>query len=108
MLSLATSQLAQRLVAFARASLRAVAQDSDTYAGRWVALDQCRYEEGNEAPTEGRVVDSDPDLGELCSRLRNGSRHRCVIVRADEGYRKAGDTNEPKLRRTSSPLSPAA
>ena len=40
------------------------------YAGRWVALDGCTYDEGSGRATEGAVVDSDDDLVELCNRIR--------------------------------------
>ena len=106
MLSLATSRLAQRLMAFARASLSRASRTS-SFAGQWVALDRCRYEEGSDAPSEGWVVDSDADLGELCSRLRSSSAHRCVIVHADEGYQRDFRTDEPLLRELSA-VSPAA
>lgn len=108
MKNLVSSRLGQRLLAFARASLRAMAEDASSYAGRWVALDRCHYAEGSESPSSGRVVDSDPDLGELCSRLRNASRHRCVIVRVDDGYVPVVGAGEPTLRKVRTPLPSAA
>jgi hypothetical protein len=53
------------------------------YRGRWVALDQCRYDENGRA-AEGAVVDADDDLVELCSRMRETDRKNCAILFAGE------------------------
>ncbi|GAB4203407.1 MAG: hypothetical protein OHK0013_17540 [Sandaracinaceae bacterium] len=53
------------------------------YRGRWVALDQCRYDEQGRA-AEGAVVDADDDLVELCSRMREADRKNCAILFASE------------------------
>lgn len=53
------------------------------YRGRWVALDECRYDDqGNAA--EGAVVDADEDLVELCSRMRASDRKNCAILFAED------------------------
>ncbi|MBX7195276.1 MAG: hypothetical protein K1X94_24690 [Sandaracinaceae bacterium] len=53
------------------------------YRGRWVALDECRYDDQGRA-AEGSVVDADEDLVELCSRMRASDRKNCAILFADE------------------------
>ncbi len=50
-----------------------------TWQGRWVALDDCAYNEAGEA-TAGLVVDYDDNLAELCARLSADRRKRCSIV----------------------------
>jgi hypothetical protein len=49
------------------------------YRGQWVAMDHCRYDENTMQPIEGDVVDSDSDLGDLCSRMREAGRSSCAI-----------------------------
>lgn len=53
------------------------------YRGRWVALDECRYDDQGKA-AEGAVVDADEDLVELCSRMRTSDRKNCAILFADD------------------------
>lgn len=53
------------------------------YRGRWVALDECRYDDQGKA-AEGAVVDADEDLVELCSRMRASDRKNCAILFADD------------------------
>jgi hypothetical protein len=53
---------------------------SEEYRGRWVALDNIRYEPSSTQPQEADVVDSDEDLGELCSRMREADRTACAIL----------------------------
>ena len=55
-----------------------ICRDS-TWQGRWVALDDCAYNEAGEA-TAGLVVDYDDNLAELCARLSADRRKRCSIV----------------------------
>jgi hypothetical protein len=55
-------------------------QRSDEYRGRWVALDNCRYDARTAQPVEGSVVDADEDLAELCSRIRSEDSRHCAIV----------------------------
>lgn len=50
-----------------------------TWQGRWVALDECAYNDAGQA-TAGLVVDYDDDLAELCARLSAERRKRCSVV----------------------------
>ncbi len=60
---------------------------SDNYRGRWVALDNIQYQTGSSQPHEADVVDSDEDLGDLCSRMREADRTACAILFCeDESY----------------------
>ena len=62
------------------------------FRGRWVALDDCRYDGRTVQPVEGSVVDSDEDLVELCARIRANAMSHCAIVFCgdDEGPRARG------------------
>ncbi len=53
---------------------------SDDYRGRWVALDNCRYDQVTASPIEGDVVDADEDLAELCGRMREADKTHCAIL----------------------------
>ena len=53
---------------------------SDEFRGRWVALDECRYDEETGRATEGAVVDADDDLVELCARIRESEWKHCAIL----------------------------
>jgi hypothetical protein len=53
---------------------------SDEFRGRWVALDECRYDEETGRATEGSVVDVDDDLVELCARVSESKRTNCAIL----------------------------
>jgi hypothetical protein len=55
-------------------------QRSDEFRGRWVALDNCRYDAKTAQPVEGSVVDADEDLAELCTRIRSEESRHCAIV----------------------------
>ncbi len=57
---------------------------SEQYRGRWVALDNVRYEPGTSQPLEGEVVDADDDLGDLCARMRASDRTACAILHCDD------------------------
>ena len=57
---------------------------SDQFAGRWVALDNVRYDPSTAQPLEADVVDVDEDLGELCARMRESARTSCAILFCDE------------------------
>jgi hypothetical protein len=57
---------------------------SADFKGQWVALDNCRYDHSTLQPIEGDVVDSDSDLAELCSRLREAGKSSCAIVFCDD------------------------
>ncbi len=58
---------------------------SAEFRGRWVALDQCRYDQDSLQPIEGEVVDADEDLASLCSRMREVGRCSCAIRFCDGG-----------------------
>jgi hypothetical protein len=53
---------------------------SERFRGRWVALDECRYDEETGRATEGTVIDVDDDLVELCARICASSRTNCAIL----------------------------
>ncbi|MCL2777445.1 MAG: hypothetical protein FWD73_05525 [Polyangiaceae bacterium] len=57
---------------------------SDAYRGRWVALDNCRYDARTAQPVEGTIIDADDDLAELCARIRQGDNRYCAILFCDE------------------------
>lgn len=59
-------------------------RQSDTYRGRWVALDNCRYDARTAEPVEGTIVDADDDLAELCTRIQQSDSRHCAIVFCDE------------------------
>jgi hypothetical protein len=48
-----------------------------------VAIDNCRYDNHTRQPVEGDVVDSDPELSELCARMREAGRSACSILFCD-------------------------
>jgi hypothetical protein len=48
--------------------------------GRWVALDDCCYDEATGKAMEGAVVDADDDLVELCNRIRDSQHRHCAIL----------------------------
>jgi len=52
--------------------------------GRWVALDDCRYDTRTSQVVEGSIVDSDEDLVELCTRMRSADLQHCAIVFCSE------------------------
>jgi hypothetical protein len=58
---------------------------SDEYRGRWVALDNCRYDARTAQPVEGTIVDADEDLAELCTRIRQSENRHCAILFCEEG-----------------------
>jgi hypothetical protein len=61
---------------------------SDEYRGRWVALDNVRYDPATSHPIEGEIVDADDDLADLCARMRGADRTACAILHCDDddGY----------------------
>ncbi len=76
---------------------------SEQYGGRWVALDNVRYDPSTSVPIEADVVDSDEDLAELCGRMREAARSSCAILFCDE------DTiSQPVVRRPSQVPPPRA
>jgi hypothetical protein len=52
---------------------------SEEFRGRWVALDDCKYDPRTAQPTEGTVVDADEDLVALCSRMQASDSKHCAI-----------------------------
>ena len=56
----------------------------EDYRGRWVALDECRYDARTARPMEGTVVDSDEDLIALCARMQESDDKHCAIVFCDD------------------------
>ena len=65
-------------------------RQSDEYRGRWVALDNCRYDGRTAQPVEGTIIDADEDLVELCTRIRQSENKHCAILFCDES-RPEGD-----------------
>ena len=55
-------------------------QQSHEFRGRWVALDDCRYDAKTAQPVEGVVIDDDEDLVELCGRIQEGENKHCAIL----------------------------
>ena len=59
-------------------------RQSHEFKGRWVALDNCRYDAKTAQPLEGTIIDADEDLVELCTRIRQGENKHCAILFCDE------------------------
>ncbi len=59
-------------------------QTRDEYRGRWVALDNCRYDARTAQPTEGTIIDADEDLVALCTRIRQSENKHCAILFCDD------------------------
>jgi hypothetical protein len=57
---------------------------SDEFRGRWVALDECKYDPRTAQPTEGTVVDADEDLVSLCGRMQASDNRHCAILFCDQ------------------------
>jgi hypothetical protein len=68
---------------------------SDEFAGRWVALDQVRYDPATSEPLEGEIVDVDDDLAELCGRLRARNRSSCRILHCDPSAYRMPESVRP-------------
>jgi hypothetical protein len=78
-------------------------RQSDAYRGRWVALDNCRYDGRTAQPVEGTIIDADEDLVELCTRIRQSENKNLAILFCDD---TAEDTPVPSsTRRPSAPPS---
>jgi hypothetical protein len=52
--------------------------------GRWIALDECSFDEATGKAMEGLVVDCDDDLAELCNRMRESEWKNCSIFLANK------------------------
>jgi len=59
-------------------------RSSSEFRGRWVALDECRYDPRTAQPTEGTVVDADEDLVALCARMQASDSRHCSILYCEE------------------------
>ena len=57
---------------------------SHEFRGRWVALDDCRYDAKTAQPVEGVVIDVDEDLVELCGRIQESDNKHCAILFCEE------------------------
>jgi hypothetical protein len=77
---------------------------NDAYRGRWVALDNCRYDAKTAQPVEGTIIDADDDLVELCTRIRQSENKHCAILFCDD---LGDDTPAPPSGRRSTPPRPA-
>jgi len=80
------------------------AQICHQHAGRWVALDNVRYEPVTSQPMEADVVDTDDDLAELCGRMRALDRTSCAILFCED----EAPVTPPLRWRTGSPPSRAS
>jgi hypothetical protein len=74
---------------------------SDEFRGRWVALDECRYDPRTAQPTEGTVVDADEDLVALCDRMQASDSKHCAVLFCDD--RAAYEETPPSSSRHSAP-----
>jgi hypothetical protein len=59
---------------------------SDQYSGRWIALDNVRFDPSTLQPVEADVVDVDDDIADLCSRMRAADRTSCAIMHCHEDF----------------------
>ena len=59
---------------------------NDEFRGRWIAMDECLFDESTGRATEGLVVDADDDLAELCTRIRESERTNCSILFAGDEH----------------------
>jgi len=75
---------------------------SDEFRGRWVALDDCKYDPRTAQPTEGVVVDADEDLVDLCSRMQASDNKHCAILFCDDRILQE-ETPPPSSPRPSRP-----
>lgn len=57
---------------------------SDEYRGRWVALDECKFDPRTAQPAEGSVVDADADLVALCARMQASDNKHCRILYCED------------------------
>jgi hypothetical protein len=78
----------------------------DEFRGRWVALDECKYDPRTAQPTEGTVVDADADLVALCARMQASDSKHCAILFCDE--RASADDPPPSTLRNASSTPPRA
>src|ERR1700712_4153053 len=77
-------------------------RQSDEYRGRWVALDNCRYDGRTAQPVEGTIIDADEDLVELCTRIRQSDNKPGAILFCDEVLEETPPPSSPLDRRRQS------
>ncbi|MBX3186099.1 MAG: hypothetical protein KF819_03750 [Labilithrix sp.] len=77
-------------------------RQNDAYRGRWVALDDCRYDGRTAQPVEGTIIDADEDLVELCTRIRQSENKNLAILFCEEA------TEEPPSSRRRPSVPPSA
>ncbi len=73
-------------------------QQTNEYRGRWIALDNCKYDARTAQPVEGSVVDFDEDLVELCSRIQQGQTRHCAILFCDDAEGEPASARPPSVR----------
>jgi hypothetical protein len=78
-------------------------RQTDEFRGRWVALDNCKYDARTAQPVEGSVVDSDEDLVELCSRIQDGDNRHCAILFCDDAELDPPSARPPSVRPPAAP-----
>ncbi len=81
---------------------------SDAFRGRWVALDNVRYDPVTSQPIEGEVVDADEDLADLCARMRSTDRTACAILHCDDDVVPMAPAPRREARRYSPDLTAGA
>ena len=72
---------------------------SGQYRGRWVALDNVRYNPATSRPVEADVVDADEDLSDLCARMRESDRTSCAILFCANEFCDGEETQDRVVRR---------
>ena len=71
-------------------------RQSDEYRGRWVALDNCKYDARTAEPVEGTIIDADDDLVELCTRIKQGENKHCAILFCEENHDTPPSSRTPR------------
>lgn len=69
---------------------------NEAYRGRWVALDECTYDERTAKPVEGSVVDADEDLAALCSRMQQSDSRHCAILFCEDHDESPPSSRTPR------------
>ncbi len=76
------SEVSERAPLLQRMTWQEICHD-DALRGRWIAMDECCFDQATGRATEGLVVDCDDDLAELCNRMRESEWKNCSIVFAE-------------------------
>ncbi len=71
---------------------------SNEFRGRWVALDQAKYDEATAKPIAGTVIDADDSLVALCARIRASGSCGCAILFIEEGRAHNSSPPPPSVR----------